>query len=368
MLDSNKIDHFENYQDEKERTNVLNQIIEVAKEERVYKDVIKAINKQSRKYSKNPVTINNFLVIGDNQYGLTLPVDSETKKLARDMRFAIDFDDSDKPDTYILSNRKVNLNNYEYFNRGGTIILTLSFDAFKSDCDKLVDFGDDKKVWICDYKEPQNQETNTDDWHLEIEYSSLKIKPTNKVSTITAQLYDKDDNELLSTRMIVPALLNFNVYDDIQEDIDNYIITYNAGSDICPLGIQKNVANVEYFINQIYLYSKSPQIPYNLMTEMMFRCLEINSIDLTGSAIAYEMLARRVCRKGDDTFAYSYGKNPNIDQFSYTKLRFREAVQRAGVLQAVLFQDISAGMNIGLSQTLNGKEPTKTPLETIIKS
>lgn len=155
-----------------------------------------AYSEDFTKYSAG-TTGNNFLVIGDNQYGLTLPVDSETKKLARDMRFAIDFDDSDKPDTYILSNRKVNLNNYEYFNRGGTIILTLSFDAFKSDCDKLVDFGDDKKVWICDYKEPQNQETNTDDWHLEIEYSSLKIKPTNKVSTITAQLYDKDDNELI---------------------------------------------------------------------------------------------------------------------------------------------------------------------------
>lgn len=155
-----------------------------------------AYSEDFTKYSAG-TTGNNFLVIGDNQYGLTLPVDSETKKLTRDMRFAIDFDDSDKPDTYILSNRKVNLNNYEYFNRGGTIILTLSFDAFKSDCDKLVDFGDDKKVWICDYKEPQNQETNTDDWHLEIEYSSLKIKPTNKVSTITAQLYDKDDNELI---------------------------------------------------------------------------------------------------------------------------------------------------------------------------
>ena len=140
---------------------------------------------------------NNTLVIGDNQYGLTLPIDSETKKLVRDMRFAIDFDDSGKPDTYILSNRKVNLNNYEYFNRGGTMILTLSFDAFKSDCDKLVDFGDNKKVWICDYKELQKQESNTDDWHLEIEYSSLKIKPTNKISTITAQLYDKDNNELI---------------------------------------------------------------------------------------------------------------------------------------------------------------------------
>lgn len=155
-----------------------------------------AYSEDFTKYSAG-TTGNNFLVIGDNQYGLTLPIDSETKKLARDMRFAIDFDDSDKPDTYILSNRKVNLNNYEYFNRGGIIILTLSFDAFKADCDKLVEFGDNKKVWICDYKEPQNQETNTDDWHLEIEYSSLKIKPTNKVSTITAQLYDKDDNELI---------------------------------------------------------------------------------------------------------------------------------------------------------------------------
>ena len=182
------------------------------------------------------------------------------------------------------------------------------------------------------------------------------------------KFYDKNDNEILSTRMIVPALLNFNIYDDIQEDIENYIVTYDVGSDICSLGIQKTTTNVEYFINQIYLYSKSPQIPYNLMTEMMFRCLEINSIDLTGSSIAYEMLARRVRRHGDHSFAFAYGSNPNVDQLSYTKLRFREAVQRAGVLQSVLFQDISTGMNTGLAQTLNGKQPTPTPLETIIKS
>lgn len=182
------------------------------------------------------------------------------------------------------------------------------------------------------------------------------------------KFYDKDDKEVLSTMMIIPALLNFNIYNDIQEDVDNYIVSYEINSDVCPLGIQKNIANIEYFINQIYLYSKSPQLPYNLMTELMFRCLEINSIDLTGSSIAYEMLARRVCRSGDHSFAREYGTNPNVDQMSYTKLRFREAVQRAGVLQAILFQDINTGLNIGLSQTLNGKEPTKTPLETIIKS
>lgn len=182
------------------------------------------------------------------------------------------------------------------------------------------------------------------------------------------KFYDKNDKEIMSTMIVVPAILNFNIYDDIQEDVDNYIITYEPGSDICSLAIQKNVANVEYFINQIYLYSKSPQIPYNMMTELMFRCLSINDVDLTGPAIAYELLARRVCRTGDHSFAVTYGKDKTINQMGYTKLRFREAVQQAGVLQSILFQDISTGMNKGLAQTLNGKEPTTTPLEKIIRA
>lgn len=182
------------------------------------------------------------------------------------------------------------------------------------------------------------------------------------------KFYDKNDNEILSTMLIVPAMLNFNIYNDIQEDVDSYIITYEPGSNICALGIQKNAVNVEFFINQIYLYSKSPQLPYNLMTELMFRCLEINSIDLTGPAVSYELLARRVCRSGDKTFALVYGRNQNVDQMSYEKLRFRDAVQKAGVLQAVLFQDISTGMNKGLAMTLNGKKSTATPLEKVIRA
>ena len=107
------------------------------------------------KYSKG--SIGNFVTkIGDNQYGLTLPVDSETKKLKRDMRFPIDFDDAEIPDVYELSNRKVSLNNNEYFGRGGTMILTLSLEAFNSNTDFKVEFPEDsgKEVWICDYTLP----------------------------------------------------------------------------------------------------------------------------------------------------------------------------------------------------------------------
>lgn len=182
------------------------------------------------------------------------------------------------------------------------------------------------------------------------------------------KFYDNKDNEILSTMMSIPAVLSFNIYSDIQEDADNYIITYEPDALICNLGIQKNVVNVEYFINQIFLYSKSPQLPYNLLLEMMFRCMEINNIDLTGPSITYELLARRVCRSGNTTFAKVYGKDPSVDQLSYNKQRFREAVQDAGVLQGVLFQNVPESMNKGLAATLNGKEPLDTPLERIIRS
>lgn len=187
------------------------------------------------------------------------------------------------------------------------------------------------------------------------------------IGLFPVKFYDAKGNELLSTMMSIPALLSFNVYSDIQEDIDNYIVTYEPDAKICNLGIQQSVVNVEYFINQIYLLSKSPQLPYNLMTEMMFRCMEINGIDLTGPSITYELLARRVCRSGNTTFAKTYGRNPNVDPLSYTKQRFREAVQDEGVLQGILFQNIPESIAKGLSATLNGKTPTPTPIEKIIR-
>jgi hypothetical protein len=182
------------------------------------------------------------------------------------------------------------------------------------------------------------------------------------------KFYDNNDKEIFSTMLTIPAVISFNIYSDIQEDENNYIITYTPESNIGRVVIQKSIVNIIYFMNQIYLDSRTPQIPYNLMTEMMFRCLEINGIDLTGPSITYELLARRTCTLNGKTFAKAYATNKTIDQMSYTKLAVREAVQDAGVLQAVLFQDTSKSMVKGLAATLNGVEPTPTPLEKIIKS
>ena len=183
------------------------------------------------------------------------------------------------------------------------------------------------------------------------------------------KFYDKNDNEIFHTSMIVPCLITMNVYSDIQETPEHYIITYEPGSDICTLNIQQSYVNAEYFINQIYLKSSTPQLPYNIMTEMMWRCLELNNVNLKGVSIVYELMARALCKiKGTNkSFALLYGKG-NTDPMDYEKMRFREAVQKSSVLSGIIFEDISTALDVGLSQTLDGIEPVYTPLEKVIRA
>lgn len=196
---------------------------------------------------------------------------------------------------------------------------------------------------------------------------SLEATTCSSFGVVPVKFYDNAGREVLSTRMTVPATLDFHIYDDVQEDPDYYILQYEPDSNICSVAIRQSVKNVEYYINQIYLHSKTAQIPYNMMTEMMFRCLEINKIDLTGPSITYEIMARRVCRSGGKSFALRFGQG-GVDPMSYDKEPFRVAVQRAGILQGLLFQDISTAINVGLSQSIDGVTPTTTPLEKVVKA
>lgn len=197
---------------------------------------------------------------------------------------------------------------------------------------------------------------------------SIEATTASAFGVVPVKFFDNSGKELMTDRLTIPGSVDFKIYDDIQEDPDHYIISYDVGSKVCSVAIRQNVANVEFYINQVFLYSKTPQIPYNIMVEMMFRCLEINRIDLTGPSITYEIMARRVCQHSGKPFAFVYGKHPEVNPLSYDKIAFREAVQRAGILQGLLFQDISTAINVGLSQTLNGIEPVVTPLEKVVKA
>lgn len=164
-----------------------------------------AYSEDYTKYSGG-TTGNNVITIGDNQYGLTLPIDSETKNLKRDMRFPIDFEDAEQPDIYELGNRKVNLSNYEYFGRGGIMTITLSYDAFNATNDKRITMENGKEVWICDYKEidsdssedpttpPENPDETTD-LSAKITFKGTQeLKIDGSTKTLTGSFVDADGN------------------------------------------------------------------------------------------------------------------------------------------------------------------------------
>lgn len=199
-----------------------------------------AYSEDFTKYSNGTIG-NNTITIGDNQYGLTFPIDSETKKLTRDMRFPIDFEDAEKPDIYKLTNRKVNLNNNEYFGRGGTMILTMSYDAFNADEDKRVVMDNGKEVWICNYipittptpPQPSTPDEITDSWAMKIECPNLEIKPTSYPKTLTAILYDINSGETIPN-----IVYEWNIQSEISE-----FLSYAINDNVLKLSLSKEYSD-----------------------------------------------------------------------------------------------------------------------------
>ncbi|WP_313069774.1 hypothetical protein [Lacrimispora sp.] len=160
-----------------------------------------AFSEDFTKYSSG-ISANNTITIGDNQYGLTIPIDEETKQLKRDMRFSIDLDDAKEPDIYKLTNRKVNLNNYQYFGRGSNMSLTLTFDAYNKDLDKRIMLDDGTEAWIAGYissstlpLNPDPDETANLFAHINYTGSNI-IRIGGNKKKFTASLTDKSGDYL----------------------------------------------------------------------------------------------------------------------------------------------------------------------------
>lgn len=97
---------------------------------------------------------NSTITVGDYQYGLTIPVDEETKQLNRTNRFVIDYEGVYPPDTYRMTGKKGFLSDVRYVDKGGVMTVTLSYEQFNEVTDKLIELENGTKAWICNYKSP----------------------------------------------------------------------------------------------------------------------------------------------------------------------------------------------------------------------
>lgn len=150
------------------------------------------------KYSSGVDGNENFMV-GDNQYGLILPVDEETKKLRRDRRFVIDLEDAEIPDVYKLTNKKTNLSNNLSFGRGALMTLTASYDSYNKDTDRLYEKPDGTKVWVCDYFSPTQPSVTPiplENYKVSVSISGGTTLRVSRNKTWSVKFYDDSEKEI----------------------------------------------------------------------------------------------------------------------------------------------------------------------------
>lgn len=152
------------------------------------------------KYSTGE-TGNSTMTLGENQYGITLPVDEETKSTKRGKRFPVDLEGVEPPDVYELTNKKVFLNDNQSFDRGGTLIWTLSLTEFNSEIDKKIELENGKYAWICDYTPtlplPEEDNLNQSQVLLKITHKgSNSIIAGGNAKQFTLLAFDEDGEEV----------------------------------------------------------------------------------------------------------------------------------------------------------------------------
>lgn len=131
----------------------------------------------------------------EQNYTITFPVDEETVKLRRDRRFLMDVI-TDEPDAYILTNRKVILNDFsvtdisetDFDGKDKLLLLTFS-QTQRSEKDNF-------ELMIADYFDPTTVgEQTSAGTSCSIKYSGEpKIKVGGNGKSFTAEFYDSDGN------------------------------------------------------------------------------------------------------------------------------------------------------------------------------
>ena len=208
--------------DEIYRDGKLNQCNYLLKWQNELGEIIErwAVIQSASKYNDGTDS-NAVITLGSDQLSIIVPIDSETIKLKKSMskKFFIDGNTED-PTTYELTGTGNVPDTYNGHGITSWIVKECAYTATE----------DDLKYGVCNYKAvdtedpttpPENPDEMTDLWHMKLKYSTLKVKPLNKKYTVTAHLYDGDDNEVTED-----VEYEWNVMSDVEE----YLIWSDNGN------------------------------------------------------------------------------------------------------------------------------------------
>ena len=189
-----------------------------------------AYTENASSYS-NGETGNNTITLQSNQFMVYLPYDEETAELDNGKRVHMSRSNA-KCKPYELTRP----DDVTYgFGEKGVLNIIFTQTQYNQESDKLITLKDGTQAWICDYidssptppSEPTTPDETEDLWYMELEYSTLKIKPLDKDYTIVAHLYDGNNVEVTDS---------IEYEWTIESNIDSYL-THKANSNILTISL-----------------------------------------------------------------------------------------------------------------------------------
>lgn len=178
---------------------------------------------------------NHTITLQSNQFMVYLPYDEETAELDNGKRVHMSRSNS-KCKPYELTRP----DDVTYgFGKKGVLNIIFTQTQYNQGNDKLITLEDGTQAWICDYidssstpqpSEPSKPDETTDLWHMELEYSTLKIKPLDKNYTIIAHLYDGNNAEITDS---------IEYEWTVESNIDLYL-THKANSNVLTISLSSD--------------------------------------------------------------------------------------------------------------------------------
>lgn len=178
---------------------------------------------------------NHTITLQSNQFMVYLPYDEETAELDNGKRVHMSRSNS-KCKPYELTRP----DDVTYgFGKKGVLNIIFTQTQYNQGNDKLITLEDGTQAWICDYidssstpqpPQPSNPDETADLWHMELEYSTLKIKPLDKDYTIIAHLYDGNNAEITDS---------IEYEWTVESNIDLYL-THKANSNVLTISLSSD--------------------------------------------------------------------------------------------------------------------------------
>lgn len=170
---------------------------------------------------------NNTIILTSNNYLITIPNDEDSMTLDGKRVF---IDLSDIPEKVFKITRNDDVL-FAHGSHGGTLNLIADKTEFNKETDN-------QELRICNYidsspttpSEPTIPDETEDLWRMELEYSTLKIKPLDKDYIIVAHLYDGNNTEITD---------GIEYEWTVESNIDLYL-THKENSNILTISLSSN--------------------------------------------------------------------------------------------------------------------------------